>query len=154
VKCQLAENDIQITVRRLRTVYYGPHNKDEAEYTVGITSLQGMSVKEVYEMADDIAAQVMNDKLPRPAIEQEPKEVLPDTSDDVYDRFSARPWKQSKKQPRLSTIRVGQYATSELEKELLDELRKNNNVIKVGDTTYKLSRTPDGTKFLQRWKQP
>ena len=47
--------------------------------------------KEVYEMADDIAAQVMNDKLPRPAIEQEPKEVLPDTSDDVYDRFSALP---------------------------------------------------------------
>jgi len=150
----LTENDIQITVRRLRTVYYGPHNKDEAEYTVSVTNLQGMTVEEAYGMADDVAAQVMNDKLPRPATEKEPEEVLPDASDEVYDRFAELPWKQSKKQPRLSTIRVGQYATSKLDKELLDELRKNNNVIRFGDTTYKLSRTPDGAKFLQRWKQP
>ena len=151
----MTENDIQITVRRLRTVSYGPHNKDEAEYTVSVTNLQGMSVEEAYKMADDVvAAQAKNDKLSRPATEKEPQEPLPDASDEVYDRFAALPWKQSKKQPRLSTIRVGQYATSKLEKELLDELRKNNNVIRIGDTTYKLSRTPDGTKFLQRWKQP
>lgn len=149
---ELAENEVQITVRRLRTVYYGPHNKDEAEYTVTVSHLEGMSVQETWGLADDVAAQVMNDKLPRPATEQKPKQIVPDSSDVVYDEFAELPWKQSKKQPRLATIRIGQYATSKLQKKLIDELRRNNNVFRVGKTTYRLSHTPDGTEFLQRWK--
>jgi len=67
---------------------------------------------------------------------------------------SSLPWKQSSADPRLKTIRVTPELPP-LAKELYERLKgEAGGKLRIGKITYKLSATPDGTEFLQRWCKP
>jgi hypothetical protein len=63
-------------------------------------------------------------------------------------------WKQSQKRPSLSTILVSETTLGvPIIKLLYDRLTTSaNKAWKLGEVTYKLSVTPEGTEFLQRWR--
>ena len=74
-------------------------------------------------------------------------------SDLTNEQLKAAAWKQSQKKPSLSTILVNQQSlASPILKLLYDRLTTSaSKSWKLGEITYKLSRTPEGTEFLQRW---
>ena len=78
------------------------------------------------------------------------KEKLQEAAEQNY---STLPWKQSLKRPALSTILVRSELLREpLINELYNRLRTNPNFsFKIDHMTFKLSTTPEGTEFLQRW---
>ena len=69
------------------------------------------------------------------------------------EQLSAATWKQSLKRPALTTILVNQEnLASPIVKLLYERLVASaNKAWKLGEITYKLSITPEGTEFLQRW---
>jgi hypothetical protein len=74
-------------------------------------------------------------------------------SDLSNEELKAAAWKQSQKRPSLSTILVNDASlTIPIIKLLYDRLTTSaSQSWKLGPITYKLSRTPEGTEFLQRW---
>jgi hypothetical protein len=70
------------------------------------------------------------------------------------DPYGSLPWKQSSVDPRLKTIRVTPDLPP-LGKELYSKLKgEAGRKLRIHEVTYKLSATPDGTEYLQRWCKP
>lgn len=74
-------------------------------------------------------------------------------SDLTNEQLNSITWKQSQKKPNLSTILVNQEALANPILKLLYErlFASANRSWKIAEILYKLSRTPEGTEFLQRW---
>ena len=88
---------------------------------------------------------------PKPASESKP----PAPQLNSADPYALLPWKQSQKNPNLSTIHVDD-TIPEQARNLYNALTKAAaNTLKVANNTvtYKLSRT-DTAEFLQRWAKP
>ena len=74
-------------------------------------------------------------------------------ADLTNEQLSSLNWKPSQKKPSLSTILVNETVLGvPIIKLLYNRLTTSaNKASKLGQITYKLSRTPEGTEFLQRW---
>jgi hypothetical protein len=75
-------------------------------------------------------------------------------SDLNNEQLNALKWTQSTKLPQLSTIKITQALLGvPIAKLLFERLKASaNQTSKIGDITYKLSATDEGTEFLQRWQ--
>jgi hypothetical protein len=61
------------------------------------------------------------------------------------------PWKQSQKKSNLATIRVTtELLENPIARELYDRLMIVTTM-KVNQVSYRYSKMPDGTEFLQKW---
>ena len=75
-------------------------------------------------------------------------------SDLTNEQLSVLKWKQSQKREALSTIVVSQELLTVPIAGLLYRrlMSAPSQSWKLGEVTYKLSRTDDGTQFLQKWE--
>jgi hypothetical protein len=67
------------------------------------------------------------------------------------DPYFSLPWKQSQKKSNLATIRVTtELLENPIARELYDRLMIVTTM-KVNQVSYRYSKMPDGTEFLQKW---
>jgi len=141
-------------VHKGRTYRIGQHESLRLDYSIE-TSAPAESVQQAistWERQLDERLNWQGNALsppPKPASPPPPPQL---NSADPYASLS---WKQSQKNPNLSTIHVDD-TIPEQARSLYNALTKAaSNALKVADNTvtYKLSRT-DTAEFLQRWGKP
>ena len=143
----------QVTVRRRRVVPLAPYLMEEAEYTITVDRPEGCTIRETVEIIDSVAVNILDQRLP---LDSAKNEATPSNRGDSHqtipsdDPYAALPWLHSANNPSLYYMRRSEKTTP-LERELCDKIKAGNGKFKVGDVTYKLSRTKSGVEYLQRW---